>query len=66
MANRTRVALAITLLAPALACTAVTGLGKTYDFTDDGGTTDASSDAAEGRDGAKADGAMGNQCPSLI
>jgi hypothetical protein len=69
MANRNGLALMISLIVPAVACTAVTGLGKSYEFGDGGETAgDASTtDAPSSADGAKSDGSVtGTQCPSLI
>lgn len=51
-------------LVPALACTAVTGLGKSYQFVDD--AAPGAPDAAAGGDGAKGDTATGVMCPPLI
>lgn len=69
MANRTRSAIVVGFLVPALACTAVTGLGKSYQYIEDGGTGggDASNaDSAGGSDGAKGEAATGIMCPALI
>jgi hypothetical protein len=69
MANRRRSALVVGFLVPALACTAVTGLGKSYQYLDDAapGTGDASTtDSAQGGDAATADTSMGIMCPTLI
>jgi hypothetical protein len=69
MANRRRSALVVGFLVPALACTAVTGLGKSYQYLDDAapGSGDASTaDSVERGDASSADTSPGIMCPILI
>ncbi len=67
MGNRRGLALVLGLIVPSLACTAVTGLGKSYEFSDDASSSTVGDASLDSSDAARDTGvdAPATTCPNI-